>query len=135
MSSAISWKKVVVVRPQPGHAETCGVKLRRASDWSTCCATCTSSVRSPPGRGVRDTRIVSPMPSCKRIDRPAVLAMMPFAPIPASVSPRCSGRSEEHTSELQSQSNLVCRLLLEKKKKKNKQQKKQHKKNKKKKQS
>src|SRR2546430_10004202 len=27
-----------------------------------------------------------------------------------------SGRSEEHTSELQSQSNLVCRLLLEKKK-------------------
>src|SRR5688572_31873807 len=30
----------------------------------------------------------------------------------------CTGRrSEEHTSELQSQSNLVCRLLLEKKKK------------------
>src|SRR5688572_19465863 len=29
-------------------------------------------------------------------------------------------RSEEHTSELQSQSNLVCRLLLEKKKKKHK---------------
>src|SRR5688572_31565995 len=31
-----------------------------------------------------------------------------------------AGRSEEHTSELQSQSNLVCRLLLEKKKKKQK---------------
>src|SRR2546430_94086 len=30
---------------------------------------------------------------------------------------RSKGRSEEHTSELQSQSNLVCRLLLEKKKK------------------
>src|SRR5438046_6948251 len=30
-----------------------------------------------------------------------------------------SGRSEEHTSELQSLTNLVCRLLLEKKKKKN----------------
>src|SRR2546430_4608053 len=29
---------------------------------------------------------------------------------------RCTSRSEEHTSELQSQSNLVCRLLLEKKK-------------------
>src|SRR5256886_7346467 len=29
----------------------------------------------------------------------------------------CKDRSEEHTSELQSQSNLVCRLLLEKKKK------------------
>src|SRR5207302_8929160 len=31
-------------------------------------------------------------------------------------------RSEEHTSELQSRENLVCRLLLEKKKKKNKRQ-------------
>src|SRR2546427_1723075 len=31
-------------------------------------------------------------------------------------SARADGRSEEHTSELQSQSNLVCRLLLEKKK-------------------
>src|SRR2546427_13092759 len=36
-----------------------------------------------------------------------------------SVLQRLGGwRSEEHTSELQSQSNLVCRLLLEKKKKK-----------------
>src|SRR5688572_31912029 len=32
---------------------------------------------------------------------------------------RIVARSEEHTSELQSQSNLVCRLLLEKKKNKN----------------
>src|SRR5438034_9169483 len=30
----------------------------------------------------------------------------------------CDARSEEHTSELQSHSDLVCRLLLEKKKKK-----------------
>src|SRR5690606_40252744 len=29
---------------------------------------------------------------------------------------RCAARSEEHTSELQSRENLVCRLLLEKKK-------------------
>src|SRR6516165_11254517 len=36
------------------------------------------------------------------------------APVPARSS--SAGRSEEHTSELQSQSNLVCRLLLEKKK-------------------
>src|SRR5438046_1376825 len=33
-------------------------------------------------------------------------------------SPRRAKRSEEHTSELQSLTNLVCRLLLEKKKKK-----------------
>src|SRR5688572_30874792 len=40
-------------------------------------------------------------------------------PVPSSAA--CADgpcRSEEHTSELQSQSNLVCRLLLEKKKKK-----------------
>src|SRR5436190_3190024 len=37
---------------------------------------------------------------------------------PSSSGPRCSSaRSEEHTSELQSHSDLVCRLLLEKKKK------------------
>src|SRR5256886_9416549 len=35
----------------------------------------------------------------------------------APSSPSSQTRSEEHTSELQSQSNLVCRLLLEKKKK------------------
>src|SRR5690606_41661062 len=36
---------------------------------------------------------------------------------PAATSRRCR-RSEEHTSELQSRENLVCRLLLEKKKNK-----------------
>src|SRR5256885_12911131 len=35
---------------------------------------------------------------------------------PASPTDRCRARSEEHTSELQSPCNLVCRLLLEKKK-------------------
>src|SRR2546427_4137975 len=35
-------------------------------------------------------------------------------------------RSEEHTSELQSQSNLVCRLLLEKKKNKEERQQQSH---------
>src|SRR2546430_13620296 len=34
---------------------------------------------------------------------------------PRAVTARLRLRSEEHTSELQSQSNLVCRLLLEKK--------------------
>src|SRR5688572_33002874 len=38
----------------------------------------------------------------------------------AAIRPQENLRSEEHTSELQSQSNLVCRLLLEKKKKKKK---------------
>src|SRR4051812_49833878 len=37
-------------------------------------------------------------------------------PTPSSRALRPGGRSEEHTSELQSHVNLVCRLLLEKKK-------------------
>src|SRR2546430_9381193 len=36
--------------------------------------------------------------------------------VPAAAALDADHRSEEHTSELQSQSNLVCRLLLEKKK-------------------
>src|SRR2546426_9319197 len=39
--------------------------------------------------------------------------------LPPDRVPAESKRSEEHTSELQSPCNLVCRLLLEKKKKKN----------------
>src|SRR5206468_11046746 len=38
---------------------------------------------------------------------------------PVGAAPAPSTRSEEHTSELQSRSDLVCRLLLEKKKTKN----------------
>src|SRR2546430_8566270 len=56
----------------------------------------------------------------------AVPAMLPLMVLPVAggqktsvptVNSACVMRSEEHTSELQSQSNLVCRLLLEKKKK------------------
>src|SRR6266536_6464399 len=41
----------------------------------------------------------------------------PTACLRASIAPRPLPRSEEHTSELQSRVDLVCRLLLEKKKK------------------
>src|SRR2546421_7191528 len=44
-----------------------------------------------------------------------------FAPVQVETSQQALNRSEEHTSELQSRSDLVCRLLLEKKKKKRKQ--------------
>src|SRR2546430_12435920 len=53
----------------------------------------------------RSTTSPTPMPNSSR--------MAAFAAASGSCS---SPRSEEHTSELQSQSNLVCRLLLEKKK-------------------
>src|SRR5579885_2992568 len=49
---------------------------------------------------------------CRSLDR--------FRRIPGVVAGRPQHRSEEHTCELQSRFDLVCRLLLEKKKKKNK---------------
>src|SRR2546430_10300814 len=52
-------------------------------------------------------------PSAPGCSRPA--AAVRSVPV-AGRSKRAAPRSEEHTSELQSQSNLVCRLLLEKKK-------------------
>src|SRR2546430_5853697 len=52
----------------------------------------------------------SRIPKCPEKNCPAHLGCGRCAPL-------AHGRSEEHTSELQSQSNLVCRLLLEKKKK------------------
>src|SRR5690554_7567153 len=50
---------------------------------------------------------------------PKVTMPISVAPTVAATSPQC-GRSEEHTSELQSRPHLVCRLLLEKKKNKKK---------------
>src|SRR5688572_31578126 len=47
---------------------------------------------------------------------PAAASTSPWRVSTIRVEPRAATRSEEHTSELQSQSNLVCRLLLEKKK-------------------
>src|SRR5256886_4411091 len=48
--------------------------------------------------------------------RPIRGASAAAAAINMTIEPPIQIRSEEHTSELQSQSNLVCRLLLEKKK-------------------
>src|SRR2546426_8585526 len=53
--------------------------------------------------------------------RSAKASLLPPFAAPAVRTPELKtvkGRSEEHTSELQSPCNLVCRLLLEKKKKK-----------------
>src|SRR5688572_32544491 len=96
----------------------------------------------PPGSTLFPTRRSSDLgPSgqllvrCRRRTRPAAALFVRGSALPTAVplardgpeqtdqqpkprTPRPSGRrSEEHTSELQSQSNLVCRLLLEKKNK------------------
>src|SRR5438309_5332735 len=49
-------------------------------------------------------------------DTPLLAARIETIPEPATTGTDIEARSEEHTSELQSQFHLVCRLLLEKKK-------------------
>src|SRR5438034_6669341 len=51
--------------------------------------------------------------------RSALMFIRTTIGLPPELSCGSSERSEEHTSELQSHSDLVCRLLLEKKKQKN----------------
>src|SRR5699024_12513316 len=76
----------------------------------------TTLFRSPPGRGrglSPRSRSTDPPPAAvgRCVERPRSPPRRPA---------RSPGeRSEEHTSELQSRFDLVCRLLLEKKKKKN----------------
>src|SRR2546427_9172693 len=56
--------------------------------------------------------------TCRSPPRAAQIGVTASIRSPEVSSRTVMTRSEEHTSELQSQSNLVCRLLLEKKKKK-----------------
>src|SRR5260221_10767695 len=62
-------------------------------------------------------RKAEPRGSARRIEFTGIRVSHGLRPGGGSVAPRQGeGRSEEHTSELQSHSDLVCRLLLEKKK-------------------
>src|SRR5438034_3753052 len=84
----------------------------------------TTLFRSHPGRG----RPARPPPGRRparggdsgraQVRRPAGRGRGGAGPAPPRTAPHVHLRSEEHTSELQSHSDLVCRLLLEKKKKK-----------------
>src|SRR5712664_4957408 len=69
----------------------------------------TTLFRSPGAPRVAPGRAIADRPGCRRVDIDIRACRPP--------------RSEEHTSELQSRSDLVCRLLLEKKKKKKKKKK------------
>src|SRR2546430_7530009 len=101
-------------RPVPGarsgtHSRTatsarCFFPISTASRCMSCVFSCPPAApRRSMTRRTASTRLAGSAPACP-----------PFASIRRITN---TGRSEEHTSELQSQSNLVCRLLLEKKKK------------------
>src|SRR5690606_41535149 len=63
-----------------------------------------SSIAEPVRQLVLDGSATVTWPSSRRTTARALRSLVPV----------CSMRSEEHTSELQSRENLVCRLLLEK---------------------
>src|SRR2546426_6173265 len=78
-----------------------------SSPWMVPTSTALATRRSQPGRKVNGSRRVKR----SRIAGSSVIA--------STAAMAIEKRSEEHTSELQSPCNLVCRLLLEKKKKEN----------------
>src|SRR5438309_7854930 len=96
-----------------GASELTGTRWRRTSHAVAVTSPVVQrSALSPHGTARNSTSPATPRAApAPRISRPSlVLPLMALIPPPL--------RSEEHTSELQSQFHLVCRLLLEKKKKK-----------------
>src|SRR2546427_6430584 len=96
-----------VITTGPGviiETATASMNCRSVSQWNWW--------TTPP---YRNGTIASPLPNTKRLAPAKYVRIFQSTPTDAG-PPRPLARSEEHTSELQSQSNLVCRLLLEKKK-------------------
>src|SRR2546426_7541757 len=81
-----------------------------------------SGVKSVARAAIAESMVASdhgcPTSACSAFGaRAGMAAMPPYASRALATPPSVTCRSEEHTSELQSPCNLVCRLLLEKKKK------------------
>src|SRR5690606_40589880 len=98
------------------HPHLHSFPTRRSSDLSPARAVCSRSTgdsRCPVARvSTTRSRTFSSNTSSLRITSPGW-----SAPLEICAVSTMANRSEEHTSELQSRENLVCRLLLEKKKK------------------
>src|SRR6516165_10705534 len=112
----ITKQKPVISAPAPPRDLPAAARSSGRSSARSCRASGSSfffflMIRRPPRSTLFPTRRSSDLtgcPRCRRRGRPARARAAAQARAPVL-------RSEEHTSELQSQSNLVCRLLLEKK--------------------
>src|SRR5690606_41705855 len=99
-----------------GHRALHSFPARRSSDlpsWGG--VRCSASRMRPVASSMRTTLLWRPVSSAIKANR--VRRPPPSTVSHTSRTIRSNPRSEEHTSELQSRENLVCRLLLEKKKK------------------
>src|SRR5690606_42049632 len=101
----------------PGdHRDLHSFPTRRSSDLTP--SRSAISCHDQPSERAFSTCSASRRSASTRSDRTARRPTSGSVLLAASMSTGSMARSEEHTSELQSRENLVCRLLLEKKKKK-----------------
>src|SRR5690606_41846686 len=76
------------------------------------------ALHSFPTRRSSDLKLISTVSAAAKLRLPIREVITSSSPLSSQLRPFVTtSRSEEHTSELQSRENLVCRLLLEKKKK------------------
>src|SRR2546427_3936317 len=121
-STALCRNRPVRIRPAAAISADRAQCMRRSPVLSECMPFQTMA-RVPARKGMAEIR-----PICSVFWMPISLMMdgdqKAMVALPLTMQKYTAAyshtRSEEHTSELQSQSNLVCRLLLEKKKKKQK---------------
>src|SRR5256886_9956976 len=103
----------LVGRPLPRHdaRDKVAAATAYAADWAMPGMLHAAVLRSP----YPSARIVK-LETAGAERMPGVAVVLTAKDVPRNTLSTDVPRSEEHTSELQSQSNLVCRLLLEKKK-------------------
>src|SRR5438034_3348030 len=118
---AARWRAAETSKPRPSSCTTsCSIPLAALSSTSTTCA-CAWRMMFVSASCATRKQVVSTAAGgrcasgarARRLTSPARLASR------STYQRNDASRSEEHTSELQSHSDLVCRLLLEKKKKQN----------------
>src|SRR2546427_5361150 len=110
MDLELGGKVAIVGGASKGLGRACAQVL---AEEGTSLALCSRSQKDldTAAQEIRDTTRADVLAFAGDLDRPETIRDLVAATVGRF------GRSEEHTSELQSQSNLVCRLLLEKKKK------------------
>src|SRR5262249_62062700 len=100
---------LLLLQPPAPHRDLHSFPTRRSSDLRSASTAAIRSFPAPTGSAPWPRSVSPPRPLRS-------LRCGDTAPMRDRISPSTSARSEEHTSELQSLTNLVCRLLLEKKK-------------------
>src|SRR5690606_41401694 len=103
----------IAIPPPPTHPLFPYTTLFRSSS-----SKCAARLRGRSGQGRRCRWTGSSPPQCASSSTTPSTSSLPVCMVkPAAADSRTKrkDRSEEHTSELQSRENLVCRLLLEKK--------------------